>query len=436
MYQFPNVRTLLGRLRGSAPAGRGRRSVSRTVVLLGLTSMFTDISSEMVVAILPLYLVFGLGLSPVQFGVVDGLYQGVSALVRIASGVTGDRLSRHKEVAAAGYGLSALSRLALPLVGGALSAITAVITVDRIGKGIRTAPRDAMIALSSPREGRATAFGVHRALDTAGAMLGPLVAFGILALAPRGYDAVFVASFCFAGIGLAILWLLVDPVRASDAYPSAAWEEEPTEAPPQRPTMRETIAVLGTARFGMLVVVGSALALTTVSDAFVYLSLQRRVDLDTTLLPLLYIGTATAYMLLAIPAGRIADRYGRVRVFLCGHALLLLIYGILLMPGAGTPHLVAVLVLLGGYYAATEGVLMALASTLLPRSLQATGLAVVVTGTSLGRLLSAIAFGALWTWQGPETALVVFICGLAVAIAAALVVLMRAREGGPGRAGA
>ena len=434
MYQFPNVQTLLGRLRGSGPLRRGRRPVSRTVVLLGLTSMFTDISSEMVVAILPLYLVFGLGLSPVQFGVVDGLYQGVSALVRIASGVAGDRLSRHKEVAAAGYGLSAISRLALPLVGGALSAITAIITIDRIGKGIRTAPRDAMIALSSPRETRATAFGVHRALDTAGAMLGPLVAFGILALAPRGYDAVFVASFCFAGIGLAILWLLVDPVPASDADPSGL-EDDPA-ATLQRPTMRETVAVLGTARFGMLVVVGSALALATVSDAFVYLSLQRRLDLDTTLLPLLYIGTATAYMLLAIPAGRLADRYGRVRVFLCGHALLLLLYGILLVPGAGTPHLLAVLVLLGGYYAATEGVLMALASTLLPRSLQATGLAVVVTGTSLGRLLSAIAFGALWTWQGPETALVVFLCGLAAALAAALVVLTRTRERGPGHAGA
>jgi MFS family permease len=381
--------------------------------------MFTDVSSEMVVAILPLYLVFGLGLSPLQFGVVDGLYQGVSALVRIAGGAVGDRWRRHKEVAVVGYGLSALTRLAMPLAGAAWTAISAVVMVDRIGKGIRTAPRDAMISLSTPREGLATAFGVHRALDTAGAMLGPVIAFGILALAPRGYDAVFVTSFCFALIGLAILWLFVDG-RPDES--SAPGSDHRSVAGPtvQQPTMREAAALLARGRFRTLVVIGAALALATVSDAFVYLSLQRRLDFDPTLLPLLYIGTALVYMVLAVPAGRMADRVGRGRVFLGGYGLLLVLYGTLLVPEAGDVQVVACLLLLGGYYAATEGVLMALASVLLPASVRATGLAVLVTGTSLGWLVSAIGFGALWTWGGPDTALVVFAAALVVALAVAV----------------
>jgi len=393
--------------------------VSRTVVLLGLTSMFTDISSEMVAAILPLYLVFGLGLSPLAFGVVDGLYQGVAALVRVASGVIGDRWRRHKEVAAVGYAISAVSRLAMPLVGGAWTALGAVVMADRTGKGIRTAPRDAMISLSSPPDGLATAFGVHRALDTAGAMLGPLVAFGILALAPRGYDAVFVASFCFALIGLAILWLFVENPPA---------QPEPAPAAP-RPTLRGAAGLLGERRFRRLVLVGTALSVATVTDAFVYLSLQDALDFEVTLLPLLYIGTALVYMLAAVPIGRLADRIGRAKVYVGGYVVLLALYGMLLAPASGAAQIVACLLLLGIYYAATEGVLMALASTQLPPGLRGTGLSVLVTGTSLGRLGSAIAFGALWAASGTATALAVFAVVLALTTAGAAIALRRT-EGG------
>ena len=220
---------MLLRLRRSASRRAGRLPVSRTVVLLGLTSMFTDISSEMVAAALPLYLVFGLGLTPLQFGVVDGVQQGAAALVRVAGGFAGDRWQRHKEVAVLGYGVSTISRLLFLPVGAAWTALTAVVMLDRLGKGVRTAPRDAMISLSSRNEDLATAFSVHRAMDTAGAMLGPLVAFAVLALVPNGFDAVFVVSFCFGLIGLAILVMFVDgrsgargaereAAIASDAY--------------------------------------------------------------------------------------------------------------------------------------------------------------------------------------------------------------------------
>src|SRR5215216_7606525 len=149
MYQVQSPTAIL-RGRARVRAGpRARARVSSTVFLLGLTSMLTDISSEMVSAVLPLYLVFISGYSPLAFGVIDGIYQGGAALVRVAAGMIGDRWRRHKEVAVAGYGLSAACRLALLTAGTALSTIGAIVLADRTGKGIRTAPRDAMISLTT-----------------------------------------------------------------------------------------------------------------------------------------------------------------------------------------------------------------------------------------------------------------------------------------------
>ena len=190
------------------------------VIMLGLTSLFTDISSEMVATILPLYLLFDLHLSPAAFGVIDGLYQGAAALVRIFGGFAADRARRYKEVAVVGYGLSALARLGLLVVGSVWTLIAGVVMVDRLGKGIRTAPRDALISFNSPRAELGNAFGVHRALDTAGAMIGPVLAFGLLSIAPRAYDAVFVVSFCAAIVGLGILTLFVhNPAPATAGVP-------------------------------------------------------------------------------------------------------------------------------------------------------------------------------------------------------------------------
>ena len=156
------------------------RSVAPNVWLLGVTSMLTDVSSEMVASVLPMYLVFQLNLSPLAFGTLDGLYNGVSAATRWISGVAADRWGRHKELAAAGYGLSAVCRLGLIAAGGTYAAVAAAIAAERLGKGIRTAPRDALISLSAEPQQLAQSFGVHRALDSTGAMLGPIVAFALL----------------------------------------------------------------------------------------------------------------------------------------------------------------------------------------------------------------------------------------------------------------
>ena len=155
----------------SAEVSRPRRllslpRVNRNVVGLGFTSLFTDISSEMVSSVLPMYLMLFLRLSPLQFGLVDGLYQGVGALVKIGFGFAADRLARHKEVAFLGYALSAVCKVGLLAVGSAWGLLSAVVIADRTGKGIRTAPRDALISLSTPASELGMAFGVHSALDT------------------------------------------------------------------------------------------------------------------------------------------------------------------------------------------------------------------------------------------------------------------------------
>ncbi|HWC26157.1 MAG TPA: MFS transporter, partial [Solirubrobacteraceae bacterium] len=172
MYEVSDASSLLRARRRLLSRRSSGPHVSRTVVLLGLTSLFTDVAAEMVVTVLPLYLVYVGQFSPVAFGFVDGIQRGAAALVGLASGFVGDRFRRHKEVAATGYGLSALVKLGLATAGTALSAISALVLIDRIGKGIRTAPRDAMISLATPRHELGAAFGVHRALDTTGAMLG------------------------------------------------------------------------------------------------------------------------------------------------------------------------------------------------------------------------------------------------------------------------
>jgi MFS family permease len=416
-------------LRGHRRLWSRRRAgvrVHRTVVLLGLTSLFTDISSEMVVTVLPLYLVYVGGFSPLAFGLIDGIYNGAVALVGLASGYVGDKTRRHKEVAASGYGMSAVCKLLLLTAGTSVSAIGAIVLLDRTGKGIRTAPRDAMISLSSPPSQLGISFGVHRALDTTGAMLGPLVAFGILALAPLAFDSIFLVSFCLAVVGVAILVLLVEPRQAAERAPATA-DHAPAEAAP-KPSLREAFALLAIPRYRALLIGGGALSLATASDAFIFLALQDHLDLGMSLFPLLFVGSAGTYMLLAVPMGRLADRVGRGRVLIGGYALLLVVYALLLAPLGGWLLLAGVLGLLGAYYSATDGVLMALGSAVVPDEVRGSGLALLRTTTSGARLLASVIFGALWTIWGINAAITCFGAGLLVAGVFALVLLRRAPE--------
>jgi MFS family permease len=181
--------------------------------------------------------------------------------------------------------------------------------------------------------------------------------------------------------------------------------------------------------FRTLLLIGAALSLATISEGFLYLSIQRRMGFNVGLFPLLYVVTALIFMVLAMPVGRLADRVGRGRVFIAGYALLWMVYVLLLLPSAGWLDVCIVLPLFGTYYAATDGVLMAQASAILPTWLRSSGLALLSTATGLARLLASVLFGLLWTWWGVNVAIILFMGALAVIIALALVGITRTAAG-------
>lgn len=414
---------------GEQAPPRTKQKVSSVVVTLGVVSLMTDISSEAVAAILPLYVTAALGLTTIAYGFIDGLMQGASALVRIAGGWAADRGDHPKWVAVAGYGLSMLTRAGL-LVASGFAAITALVAVDRVGKGIRTAPRDAMITAASDPAHLGRSFGVHRTLDTIGAALGPLLAVVVLWAIPDGYTTVFVLSLGCAVIGFALLALLVPDMRprrqaarrrtADAAADATADDDSPEPKPAGRPFSWRSVAE---PRLRKLLVVSGVLGLLTIGDGFIYLALQSRDGFATQWFPLLYVGTNVAYLALAIPVGRLADRVGRARVLVLGHLALLAAY---LCAGAATGMAgltIAALVLLGVFYAATDGVLAALAGQLADTSVRAAAIGTAQTVVAVSRMISAAAFGFLWYGLGRGPAMLLMAAALAVAVPACFVAL-------------
>ena len=381
-----------------------RRAVPLNVWLLGLTSLLTDVSSEMVVSVLPAYVVLGLHLSPLTYGTLDGLHSGATVLTRWVGGAVADMRGRYKGVALAGYGLSALCRAALAMVGASPVAIAGVIAADRVGKGLRTAPRDALISLSAPAGSLAHAFGVHRTLDATGALMGPLVAVWLLSALPGAYDVVFVTSFAIALVGVGVLATFVRDVQGGTGHGGT------------RPSVVASLALLGRADVGRIVAAAGVLGAMTASDGLIYVALQTGLQYPVHWLPLLYAGTSASFLLLSVPVGIIADRLGRTRVFILGHVALLLVYGLLLARFDGMTLPLLTVVLLGAYYAATDGVLMALASTVVPADQRGGGLALVATATSLGRMGAAIVFGFVWTMWSRELAVVSFALALSCSL--------------------
>ncbi len=469
--------------RGAAAARRRRSRVPKAVVLLGLTSLLTDISSEMVTAILPIFLTLQLGLSPAQFGVVDGLYRGISAVSRLLAGVVADLLRKPKLVATVGYAVSAATRPLL-VIASSVTGVAALVSVDRLGKGIRTAPRDAMIAAASRPRSLAYNFGIHRAMDNVGALLGPLVAFGVLMLVPGRFDAVFVVSTMFALLGLAVIAILVparpspyriprgtpprargcgtsgaaatdeaqvpsstqgaaaEPTheRAAAGEPETSSTEPPDRCAPRlgsalrcrncgsstpdsansltarRVTVRELVGLARSRGFATRVALAGAFTAFTVSDAFVFLTLLERNEDLASVFPLLAVGLGLAYAALAVPVGRVADRVGRMRTYLLGHVALLVVYVVVGGPLGMIPGTLLALLMLGLYYAATDGVLAASVSAVLPESGRTTGLALAQTVVAGAAMVSSVMFGLLFGTFGAGLAYLVMGVGLVLVL--------------------
>jgi MFS family permease len=256
----------------------------------------------------------------------------------------------------------------------------------------------------------AAAFGIHRALDTTGAMIGPLLAFVVLRWIANGYDVIFAISLALAIIGVAALVLFVDTrdimapvIDQPRALPARWWS----------------------ARFVSIAAIAAILGLATISDAFIYLSLQRKLGFEAGYLPLLFVATPAVYLTLAVPAGRAADRFGRTSVIIAGYAAMLLLYVVLSWSASSLATMIVCVALLGSFYAMTDGVFAALASSELPPEHRATGLAIVSTCNDGGRLLSSVMFGWLWSRGTPDMAARSFIPLLAVSLGVSIVVTWR-----------
>jgi len=397
-----------------AASRRGLKLVGGNVLALGTVSLITDVSAEMVTAILPMYLVLGLQVSPLAYGVIDGVHTGATAVLRLVGGYVADRVRGRKVVAGVGYALSAVAKLGLLAAGRSVGALGAVVAVDRLGKGLRTAPRDALITLSVPPGALGRAFGVHRMMDSVGAFLGPLVALAVLTASGQSYDAVFVTSFCVAALGVVVLVLFVREQRAA--------------APSTR--LGGALGLLRDSRVRRLVAAAGLLGLATIGDGFVYLLLQRREELSVLWFPLLAVGTSLSYLLLATPLGALADRVGRLPVVIGGHVALGVTYLLLFSPIGGGLLLIVTLGLYGLFYAATDGVLMALAGPVLPARLRTTGLALIQTGQALAYLVSSVLFGLAWQVWGPAAASRMAALTVVLAIAGTLLLLRNRRSAG------
>ncbi|MFD4638770.1 MFS transporter [Lentzea sp. NPDC058436] len=382
-----------------------RTRLPGTVFALGTVSLLTDISSEMVTAFLPVYLLFTLQMSYLQFGLLDGIYTGATAVLRLVGGYVSDKANRHKTVALAGYGLSAVTKLVFPAVGASTFGIGGVLAADRAGKGVRSAPRDAMISLATPADSLGAAFGVHRTMDTIGALLGPLATFALLAWVTTHPEPVFVISFCFALLGVIVLAFFV--------------RQPPKTESTRQVSIRRSLGLLRSAGVRRTTIAAALLGFATMSDAFVFVILQKVSGLSPMWLTLMPVGTALIFLLAATPLGALSDRIGRWRIFYLGHVLLLGAYALLLGPVTGWLLVVPVLLLHGLFYAATDGVLMAHGATMIDPELRASGLSMIQTGQALARLLSSIGFGLMLTFLSFGTSVLI---GLVALLASLLTV--------------
>jgi len=404
---------------GSRPkeaAGKRARTgaLNSTVIALGMTSFFTDISSEMVASVIPLFLTTQLGFTPAAFGLFQGAYELANALLRLVGGTIADRTRRPKETAAAGYGLSTLTRIGL--LGSAVASLPAVpfLLADRLGKGLRTGPRDAMISLATPEPSWGTAFGYHRTLDATGALLGPLLAFSVLWALPESYESVFLFSVGFGLLGFAVIMTWVRNPAIVEPKPASA------------DTLRSSLSAhWNNVGFRRVLMLGGAFGLFSIGDSFAYLVIFEAAKSSSKIgisgfgaewFPLLFAGTAVAFLLTATPLGRLADRVGRARVWIVGQLFLAGVYLILLFQPTSVVAIVTVLALLGIYYGATDGVLPALAAGVVPERLRSSGLALLATVVAIARMISAISFGLIWQWVGVDRSLALALIGLVVTI--------------------
>ncbi len=363
------------------------REIPAGIWALGFVSLLMDISSEMIHALLPVYMVTVLGTSALTVGIIEGIAEATASITKVFSGALSDWLGKRKFLAALGYGLAAFTKPIFPLASS-ISWLIVARFIDRVGKGIRGAPRDALVADISPAHLRGASFGLRQSLDTIGAFLGPLLAIGLMWLTADHFSAVF--------------WIAVIPGLLSFILILVA-VQEPKRAEGLRrirmPLSRSELARLG-ATYWWVVAVAAVFTLARFSEAFLVLRAQS-IGLPLMLVPVVLVVMNIAYAASAYPIGALSDRMDRVTVLIIG--LLLLLAADLVL--AFVPRVIGLglgVVLWGLHMGFTQGLLATLVADTAPPELRGTAFGMLNLITGLALLVASVIAGALWDVVGPQ----------------------------------
>jgi MFS family permease len=380
-----------------------RTRLHRNIIALGLVSLLTDFSSDMIYPLLPVFLTATLGAGPAVLGIIEGVAEATASLLKLFSGAWSDRIGRKKPLVFAGYFLSAVAR---PLVGFASAWIhvLAVRFTDRIGKGVRSSPRDALIAASVPAEDRGRAFGLQRAMDHMGAVLGPLAAFLLLAGAGLSYRTVFfLAAIPGAAAVVALFSLVRDPGMQATRNGKTFLLDRNIP-----PAFRRYLLII------------SLFTLGNASDSFLIL---RAVDsgVPAAWVPLLWGAFHVVKSSFSTYGGILSDRWGRKQLIVTGwivYAACYAVWGVV----EGAAWMVALFLVYGLYSAATEGAERAFVADFIPPEVRGTAFGWFHLAVGLSALPASVLFGVLWTAYGAPTAFGVS-AGLAVTASVLLLLI-------------
>lgn len=359
--------------------------IPAAVWALGLVSMLMDISSEMIHSLLPMFMVGALGMSAFAVGLIEGLAEATALIVKVFSGTLSDYLGRRKGLALLGYGLGAVTKPLFALASGVGSIVTARL-IDRVGKGIRGAPRDALVADVTPPEIRGAAFGLRQSLDTVSAFVGPLLAVGLMLLWANDFRAVF--------------WVAVVPGVLSVAVLAWGVREPASQGGVRRtnPIRRENIRRLGAAYWGV-VAVGAVFTLARFSEAFLVLRAQN-IGIPMALVPLVMVAMNLVYAAAAYPFGKLSDRVSHTRLLAWGLVVLIL-SDVLLATAQHWTLVIAGVAVWGIHMGMTQGLLSAMVADATPADLRGTAYGVFHLASGLAMLVASAVAGLLWDAVGP-----------------------------------
>lgn len=396
--------------------------VSKTVFTLGIVSLLTDVSSEMLIPVIPQFLKFAVGASMLYIGLIEGVAECVASVLRVYAGYLADRFGRPKALTVIGYGMSALSK-PFYLVAHSWPDVLGIRFADRFGKGIRSAPRDVLIADTTPDSERGMAFGLHRAMDTTGAMLGPII-IAVLVMAFFGggfltapgekhrsvYQLIFIAATVPAVLGWLVLVLFVPELRKTDG---AA----------KKPEIR--LSQLDS-RFRLFLVIVTLFSIGNSSDAFLVVRATSK-PISMNLITFLWVYAVFNGLsaIVALRSGIVSDRFGRKPVIVVGWLVFSAVY--FAMARITTPVGVWIwFIIYGAYYGMTDGMLRALAVDLAPAHLRGTAVGAYFTFTGAALLPASLIAGLLWDRIGPSAP---FYYGSATALVSAILLAILIKPG-------